>query len=215
MGESERNSKRIAETEILESSTTSFSKKMKFDFDEFSLPSVDFKLQAHLCTAMSPGNLISSAASSNSDRFITGNSSCGDSPVSCCSSNESIKVVKDSLRFIDLEVNLQFKTENAKSSETESSTCIDRKFSRETTPSSEFHGIYPPASMEKKENSHRRKSPAVKMPSQAEIDAFFAGAEKEEQKRFAEKYNYDVVKDLPVEGRYQWICLKPQRKIQN
>ncbi|KAJ6385757.1 hypothetical protein OIU77_028849 [Salix suchowensis] len=179
---------------------------MKFDFDEFSLPSVDFKLQAHLCTAMSPGNLISSAASSNSDRFITGNSSCGDSLVSCCSSNESIKVVKDSLRFIDLE---------AKSSETESSTCIDRKFSRETTPSSEFHGIYPPASMEKKENSHRRKSPAVKMPSQAEIDAFFAGAEKEEQKRFAEKYNYDVVKDLPMEGRYQWICLKPQRKIQN
>ncbi|KAJ6310552.1 hypothetical protein OIU76_015303 [Salix suchowensis] len=206
MGESERNSKRIAETEILESSTTSYSKKMKFDFDEFSLPSVDFKLQAHLCTAMSPGNLISSAASSNSDRFITGNSSCGDSLVSCCSSNESIKVVKDSLRFIDLE---------AKSSETESSTCIDRKFSRETTPSSEFHGIYPPASMEKKENSHRRKSPAVKMPSQAEIDAFFAGAEKEEQKRFAEKYNYDVVKDLPMEGRYQWICLKPQRKIQN
>ncbi|KAJ6716648.1 CYCLIN-DEPENDENT KINASE INHIBITOR [Salix koriyanagi] len=205
MGESERNSKRIAETEILESSTTSFSKKMKFDFDEFSLPSVDFKLQAHLCTAMSPGNLISSAASSNSDRFITGNSSCGDSLVSCCSSNESIKVVKDSLRFIDLE---------AKSSETESSTCIDRKF-RETTPSSEFHGIYPPASMEKKDNSHRRKSPAVKMPSQAEIDAFFAGAEKEEQKRFAEKYNYDVVKDLPMEGRYQWICLKPQRKIQN
>jgi hypothetical protein len=58
---------------------------------------------------MSPENLISSAASSNSDRFITGNSSCGDSPVSCCSSNESIKVVKDSLRFIDLEVNLQFK----------------------------------------------------------------------------------------------------------
>ncbi|KAJ6345865.1 hypothetical protein OIU78_008513 [Salix suchowensis] len=183
MGESERNSKRIAETEILESSTTSYSKKMKFDFDEFSLPSVDFKLQAHLCTAI-----------------------CGDSLVSCCSSNESIKVVKDSLRFIDLE---------AKSSETESSTCIDRKFSRETTPSSEFHGIYPPASMEKKENSHRRKSPAVKMPSQAEIDAFFAGAEKEEQKRFAEKYNYDVVKDLPMEGRYQWICLKPQRKIQN
>ncbi|KAF9675922.1 hypothetical protein SADUNF_Sadunf09G0084200 [Salix dunnii] len=206
MGESERNSKRIAETEILESSTPSFSKKMKFDFDEFSLPSVDFKLQAHLCTAMSPGNLISSATSSNSDRFITGNSSCEDSPVSCCSSNESIKVVKDSLRFIDLE---------AKSSETESSTCIDRKFSRETTPSSEFHGIYPPASMEKKESSHRRKSPAGKMPSQAEIDAFFAGAEKEEQERFAEKYNYDVAKDMPVEGRYQWICLKPQRKTQN
>jgi len=59
--------------------------------------------------------------------------------------------------------------------------------SRDTTPSSEFHGMYSPAAVEKKENSHRRKSPAVKMPSQAEIDAFFAGAEREEQKRFAEK----------------------------
>lgn len=204
MGESARNSKRIAETGILESSITSFSKKMKFDFDEFSLPSFNFKLQAHLRTTMSPDNLISSAASSNSDRFITSNSSCGDSPVSCCSSNESIKVAKDSLRFIDLE---------AKSSETESSTCNDRKFSRETTPSSEFHGstdqMDPPAAIEKKESLRPRDSPAVKMPSQAEIDAFFTGAEREEQRRFAEKYNYDVVMDLPLEGRYQWICLKP------
>jgi hypothetical protein len=47
--------------------------------------------------------------------------------------------------------------------------------------------MYSPAAVEKKENSHRRKSPAVKMPRQAEIDAFFAGAEREEQKRFAEK----------------------------
>ena len=47
--------------------------------------------------------------------------------------------------------------------------------------------MFSSAAVEKKENSHRRKSPAVKMPSQAEIDAFFAGAEREEQKRFTEK----------------------------
>ncbi|CAK7329859.1 unnamed protein product [Dovyalis caffra] len=212
MGESARNIKRIAETEIIESSITSFSKKTKFDFDfeEFSLPSLNVKLQAHRCTNMSPEKLISPATSSSSGGLITGNSSCGDSSVSCCSSNESVKVVKDSLTILDLEPK--------SASETESSTCIDRKF-RETTPSSEFHGngdhLDSPATMGKKGNPHRRNSPAVKIPSQAEIDAFFAGAEKEEQKRFAEKYNYDVVKDLPMEGRYQWICLKPQRKIEN
>ncbi|GAU30362.1 hypothetical protein TSUD_57730 [Trifolium subterraneum] len=40
-----------------------------------------------------------------------------------------------------------------------------------------------------------------------EIDAFFARFEREEQKRFAEKYNFDIVKDLPMEGRYEWVRL--------
>nr|XP_043624608.1 cyclin-dependent kinase inhibitor 7-like isoform X2 [Erigeron canadensis] len=43
----------------------------------------------------------------------------------------------------------------------------------------------------------------------AEIDEFFALAERKEQKRFADKYNYDIVKDVPTEGRYQWVRLKP------
>ncbi|KAJ6395965.1 hypothetical protein OIU77_021090 [Salix suchowensis] len=190
MGE---NSKRVAETEIPESSITSFSKKMKFDFDfdEFYLPSLNLKLQPLRCTNMLPQKVISSENSSNSSGFLTGHSSCRDSPVSCCSSNAPVQ---------------------AKSSETESSTCIDRKF-RETTPSSEFHGntdrMGSPEAIDKKENLHQRNSPAARMPSLAEIDSFFAGAEKEEQKRFAEKYNYDVVMDLPMEGQYQWICLKP------
>ncbi|KAJ6738965.1 CYCLIN-DEPENDENT KINASE INHIBITOR 4-RELATED [Salix koriyanagi] len=202
MGE---NSKRVAETEIPESSITSFSKKMKFDFDfeEFNLPSLNLKLQPLRCTNMLPQGVISSENSSNSSGFLTGHSSCRDSPVSCCSSNAPVQVVKDSLRLQDLE---------AKSSETESSTCIDRKF-RETTPSSEFHGntdrMGSPEAIDKKENLHQRNSPAAGMPSLAEIDSFFAGAEREEQKRFAEKYNYDVVMDLPMEGHYQWICLKP------
>ncbi|XP_074379898.1 uncharacterized protein LOC141721051 isoform X2 [Apium graveolens] len=49
----------------------------------------------------------------------------------------------------------------------------------------------------------------AKMPSTEEIEEFFSAAEKHEQKRFAEKYNYDIVKDVPLEGRYQWVCLKP------
>ncbi|CAH9146028.1 unnamed protein product [Cuscuta epithymum] len=53
----------------------------------------------------------------------------------------------------------------------------------------------------------REKVPAGNMPSAAEIEEFFAVTEKYEQKRFLEKYNYDVVKDAPLEGRYQWVRL--------
>ncbi|KAM0060954.1 putative cyclin-dependent kinase inhibitor domain-containing protein [Helianthus debilis subsp. tardiflorus] len=61
------------------------------------------------------------------------------------------------------------------------------------------------------EATSRRKPPhtAVTMPSAAELEEFFSKAEKLEQKRFAEKYNFDIVKDVPMEGRYQWVQLKP------
>ncbi|XP_062177591.1 cyclin-dependent kinase inhibitor 7 isoform X2 [Alnus glutinosa] len=109
-------------------------------------------------------------------------------PSSCCSSNESSEVMRDNLRRLDLE---------AKSSETVDSTYIKSKF-RETTPSSELCG-----------DSNEMDSLAAKTPPKAEIEEFFAMAEKYEQKRFAEKYNYDIAKDVPLEGRYQWIRLKP------
>ncbi|KHN37497.1 Cyclin-dependent kinase inhibitor 7 [Glycine soja] len=47
----------------------------------------------------------------------------------------------------------------------------------------------------------------LKTPPQAEIEEFFAMAEKYERKRFTEKYNFDIVRDLPLEGRYQWVRL--------
>ncbi|AES90201.1 putative cyclin-dependent kinase inhibitor [Medicago truncatula] len=42
---------------------------------------------------------------------------------------------------------------------------------------------------------------------EAEIDEFFANFEREERKRFAEKYNFDIVRDMPLEGRYEWVRL--------
>jgi hypothetical protein len=108
MGESARNSTRVAETEIPESSITSFSKKMNFDFEEFNSPSLNLKLQPHRCTDMSPQKVVSPGNSSNPSGVLTGFSSCGDSPVlSCCSSNAPVQVVKDSLRFLDLEVKFE------------------------------------------------------------------------------------------------------------
>lgn len=57
--------------------------------------------------------------------------------------------------------------------------------------------------------SRRKPSAAAKTPSAAELEEFFSEAEKYEKKRFADKYNYDIVKDAPMEGRYQWVRLKP------
>ncbi|KAL9229761.1 hypothetical protein vseg_005194 [Gypsophila vaccaria] len=46
-------------------------------------------------------------------------------------------------------------------------------------------------------------------PSEYEIQEFFSTAEKQLQKQFSDKYNFDVVKDVPLEGRYEWVQIKP------
>ncbi|XP_074302755.1 uncharacterized protein LOC141634509 [Silene latifolia] len=47
------------------------------------------------------------------------------------------------------------------------------------------------------------------MPFESEIDEFFSSAEKNLQKRFSDKYNFDVVKDVSLEGRYEWVQITP------
>ncbi|CAN6478486.1 unnamed protein product [Victoria cruziana] len=54
-----------------------------------------------------------------------------------------------------------------------------------------------------------RQAPKPAAPSASEIEEFFAPFEKEEQRRFIEKYNYDPVKDVPLEGRYEWVKVTP------
>ncbi|XP_058097094.1 cyclin-dependent kinase inhibitor 5-like [Magnolia sinica] len=118
-------------------------------------------------------------------------------PASRCSSNGSSELVNQPSRSADPEG-----FENATDS-----NCRER---RETTPSSNLRSesdelestARPPA------GNPRRKPTAEKMPSVAEIEDFFAAAEKDEKKRFAEKYNFDVEKEVPLEGRYEWVRLK-------
>ncbi|OMO74122.1 Cyclin-dependent kinase inhibitor [Corchorus capsularis] len=199
----------------MEASSTSFSlsKKRKRDgsreLQELELTSPDIEFDNLRNVSSSQEKLITVATSSNSGGAPAGDmcsSLCSgsESSASRCSSNESCDIVKDSLRFVDLE---------AKSFETEISTCINiNKFSRETTPLSERCGDSEEMeSPEKKPSLSPSPSSAKqpKTPSQAEIDDFFTAAEKYEQKRFAEKYNYDIVKDVPLDGRYQWVRLKP------
>ncbi|KAJ4865845.1 Cyclin-dependent kinase inhibitor 5 [Raphanus sativus] len=41
--------------------------------------------------------------------------------------------------------------------------------------------------------------------SSNEIEDFFAFAEQQQQRCFAEKYNFDIVSENPLPGRYEWI----------
>ncbi|KAJ8456012.1 hypothetical protein OPV22_034928 [Ensete ventricosum] len=59
------------------------------------------------------------------------------------------------------------------------------------------------------EMDSRRRSTANATPSDAELEEFFAGAERDLRRRFVERYNFDVVKDVPLAGRYEWIPFNP------
>ncbi|EOA27969.1 hypothetical protein CARUB_v10024140mg [Capsella rubella] len=53
-----------------------------------------------------------------------------------------------------------------------------------------------------KENSR------AEMPTESEIDDFFAVAEKVVNEKFKKKYNFDFEKEKPLEGRYEWVKLE-------
>ncbi|GAV80688.1 CDI domain-containing protein [Cephalotus follicularis] len=130
--------------------------------------------------------------------------------VSCCSNNGSSQQVNEIIKCIDLE-------DKNESVEVETSTyysCREEE-RRETTPSSELGAeesydldstARPPSMAE--ENSGV-KSTAEKMTTASELEEFFSAAERNIQKQFLDKYNYDIVKDEPVEGRYEWVRLSP------
>ncbi|KAL0387014.1 UNVERIFIED_CONTAM: Cyclin-dependent kinase inhibitor 7 [Sesamum radiatum] len=129
--------------------------------------------------------------------------------------DESIEVGRRSSRSPDLEnVDLQTKGFGM-----EISTSINGIF-REAIPkvklsadSEEFMVMDSSSAPSKKSSpmastSYGKFSASVsKTPPAAELEEFFAAAEKYDQKRFAEKYNYDIVKDVPLDGRYQWVRL--------
>ncbi|XP_038715329.1 cyclin-dependent kinase inhibitor 7-like isoform X2 [Tripterygium wilfordii] len=187
MGDSVRNCKRIAET--AESTTTYVTKKPKicFDFEELQVPLSNFELRKDGAVVDSSERPSNSCGAVDGDP-CSSSSSCF-SQTSRCSSS---KIVEECSRFVDRET---------KSFETEDSTCITSRL-REATPSSDFFDS-PVA-----EKSQHEKPVGTEMPSQGEIEAFFGISEKLEQKRFFEKYNFDVVNGVPLEGRFQWVPLK-------
>ncbi|XP_071721555.1 cyclin-dependent kinase inhibitor 4 [Rutidosis leptorrhynchoides] len=47
------------------------------------------------------------------------------------------------------------------------------------------------------------------MPSAQEIEGFFARHALEQQRRFTKKYNFDIVSEKPLQGRYEWVMVQP------
>ncbi|KAF8377528.1 hypothetical protein HHK36_030910 [Tetracentron sinense] len=181
-------------------------KRRKIDSGELDLSASYVQLRSRGQLVITPEKTISSAMSENSGRVITddrcSSSTSENVPASECSSNGSSEFVKDSMRSADLEGD-DFEIENPTSSD-----CRER---REMTPSSDVRAESDQLeSMERHSEANSvRTSTAKEMPSAAEIAEFFEAAEKDEQKRFAEKYNYDFEKNVPLAGRYEWVRLKP------
>lgn len=47
------------------------------------------------------------------------------------------------------------------------------------------------------------------IPTALDMDEFFAQAERQQQKLFVEKYNFDIINDMPLPGRYEWEQVIP------
>ncbi|KAF7065861.1 hypothetical protein CFC21_071931 [Triticum aestivum] len=54
-----------------------------------------------------------------------------------------------------------------------------------------------------------KKAKKGRSPPAEEMEAFFAAAEGDVARRFAAKYNYNVVTDAPMDGRYEWVRVRP------
>ncbi|XP_048135986.1 cyclin-dependent kinase inhibitor 7-like [Rhodamnia argentea] len=117
--------------------------------------------------------------------------------VSCCSSNGSSEVEKEMINFVDLE---------EESDGVEASTYHRRRRERrEKTPSSEVGAESDDMGSASKPTSEANSRWRPKMPTQAELDDFFAVAEKNQAlEAFKDKYNFDFVKEGPLKGRYEW-----------
>ncbi|XP_008805250.2 cyclin-dependent kinase inhibitor 1-like [Phoenix dactylifera] len=124
------------------------------------------------------------------------------SRISRCSSNASCETAPEERfsRSADPEVGEVLDTA------ARHSNCSSER--RRTTPSSS--GVDEWSDLESTvEGKSTRRPRAEMMPLEAEIEEFFATAERDERQRFAAKYNYDVVIDVPLEGRYEWLPLIP------
>ncbi|KAJ8432540.1 hypothetical protein Cgig2_009304 [Carnegiea gigantea] len=55
--------------------------------------------------------------------------------------------------------------------------------------------------------SRRGRNTQRAIPTTPEMEEFFAGFELHQQKQFIEKYNYDIMNDLPLPGRYEWVSV--------
>ncbi|ESW12590.1 hypothetical protein PHAVU_008G125600 [Phaseolus vulgaris] len=85
----------------------------------------------------------------------------------------------------------------------------DERSTRESTPCSlirDPNAIHTPGSTTRQrtlqiKHEHIQRN----IPPAHELEEFFSYAEKQQQKMFMEKYNFDIVNDVPLPGRYEWV----------
>ncbi|XP_019465095.1 PREDICTED: cyclin-dependent kinase inhibitor 3-like isoform X2 [Lupinus angustifolius] len=85
---------------------------------------------------------------------------------------------------------------------------IDRS-TRESTPCSlimDSNSITIPGSSTR-QSTHQINHENVQriFPTSHEMDEFFVHAERQQQAMFMQKYNFDIVNDVPLKGQYKWV----------
>ncbi|KAK4270242.1 hypothetical protein QN277_023303 [Acacia crassicarpa] len=90
-------------------------------------------------------------------------------------------------------------------------TCTESSFGENVSEVEEKErstGDSPPCSFTRDSNSTRQiiyEHVQRNIPTAFEIEEFFAFAEKQQHRIFMEKYNFDIVNDVPLPGRYEWV----------
>ncbi|KAK2410893.1 cyclin-dependent kinase inhibitor [Trifolium repens] len=112
------------------------------------------------------------------------------SSASCCSSN----------KLFDAEV---------ESAQVETSTCNGDQIIRRIEMGLLSEVVETNSTTQEEEEVDSAENKLQKLPTESELDEFFSTAESHVQKQFQNKYNFDIAKDMPLEGRYEWVQLKP------
>ncbi|CAN6911469.1 hypothetical protein Bca4012_078968 [Brassica carinata] len=90
-----------------------------------------------------------------------------------------------------------------------------RQSTRESTPcnfAEDLEIIVTPGSSTKSMRTATRdciRDRDSSVPSTSELEEFFAYAEQQQQRLFMDKYNFDIVNDVPLAGRYEWVQVSP------
>lgn len=177
-------------------------KRRKVEAEELALSSSSLTHE-HYCkflqTSNSQGDAIAAENEMQHSNFTS------DGGASCCSSDDlSTEAATDhKLNSTDLEESVAI--------EVLSSNKYNTSESGETTPLNQQAGeaLQPESTSVTASICCHQKTNEKFMPSEAELKEFFAAAEKNLRKRFTDKYNYDISKDEPLSGRYEWVRLKP------
>lgn len=128
------------------------------------------------------------------------------------SSNENVRVLGESQVEADEETEAYCDLGSEEASFGDNNIDFDgrKRSTRESTPCSfirDLNASSTPGSSTRPKTSNwviQRSMPAAQ-----EIEGFFARHAQEQQRRFSEKYNFDIVNEKPLEGRYEWVRVQP------